>query len=110
MSCCPKSNTDNSNNAESKEYKTISYERVSDDLNSVVNGIKLSIDIKSEIWNSFHKKPKEDNIKGINTMVDVLSKVPPEMMRQAQEEDLETSKVMCYVKSGKSHLWLKLGK
>ena len=31
-------------------------------------------------------------------MVDVLSKVSPEMMRQAEEEDLEISKVMCYVK------------
>ena len=30
-------------------------------------------------------------------MVDVLSKVSPEMMRQAQEEDLEISKVRCYV-------------
>ena len=30
-------------------------------------------------------------------MVDVLSKVSPEMMRQVQEEDLEISKVRCYV-------------
>ena len=30
-------------------------------------------------------------------MVDVLSKVSPEMMRQAQEEDLEISKVRCCV-------------
>ena len=30
-------------------------------------------------------------------MVDVLSKVSPEMMRQAQEEDLEIGKVRRYV-------------
>ena len=30
-------------------------------------------------------------------MVDVLNKVSPEMMRQAQEDDLEISKVRCYV-------------
>ena len=30
-------------------------------------------------------------------MVDVLSKVSPEMMRQAQEEDFEISNVRCYV-------------
>ena len=34
-------------------------------------------------------------------MVDDLSKLPPEMMRQAQEEDMAISKTMCYVKSGK---------
>ena len=34
-------------------------------------------------------------------MVDVLSKVPSERMRQAQEEDLEISKVMHYVKLGR---------
>ena len=30
-------------------------------------------------------------------MMDVLSKVSPEMMRQAQEEDLEIGMVWCYV-------------
>ena len=44
---------------------------------------------------------KGDNIQGISAMVDVLSKVSPEMMRQAQEGDLETSKVMHYVKLGR---------
>ena len=42
-----------------------------------------------------------DNIQGIGIMVDVLSKVSPEIMKQAREEDLEISKVMCYVKLGK---------
>ena len=40
-------------------------------------------------------------IQGISTMVDILSKVSTEMMRQVQEEDLEISKVMCYVKLGR---------
>ena len=42
-------------------------------------------------------------------MVDVLSKVSPEMMRQAQEEDLEIGKVRHYVMLAKNHLWPKLG-
>ena len=40
-------------------------------------------------------------------MVDVLSKVSPEMMSHDPEEDMEISKTMHYVKSEKSHLWPK---
>ena len=43
----PKSNADSSGNAESEKYEMISYEIGSDDLTSVVSGIKLPIDIKS---------------------------------------------------------------
>ena len=32
-------------------------------------------------------------------MVDVLSRVTPSMMKEAQEEDVYTSKMICYVKS-----------
>ena len=34
-------------------------------------------------------------------MLDVLSKVTPDMMKEAQEEDIDISKIMCYVTSGK---------
>ena len=34
-------------------------------------------------------------------MVDVLNKVTPGMMKEAQEEDVDISKTICYVKSGK---------
>ena len=33
-------------------------------------------------------------------LVDVLSRVTPSMMKEAQEEDVDISKTMCYVKSG----------
>ena len=101
LSCHLKSSTDISSDRESEEeYKTILYEIVSNNLMDVVKGIKIPIDVKNEIQRSIHEKPGGDNnnIQGINAMVDVLSKVSPEMMRQAQEEDLEISKVMCYVK------------
>ena len=101
LSCCPKSSIDISNDRESKEeYETILYEIVSDDLSDVIDGIKIPIELKNEIQRSIHEKPEldNDNIQGIGMMVDVLSKVSPEMRRQAQEENLEISKVMCYVK------------
>ena len=34
-------------------------------------------------------------------MVDILSRVTPSMMKEAQEEDVDISKTICYVKSGK---------
>ena len=82
-----------------EEYETISYEVISDDLTELIDGIKIPIELKKEIQRSIHEEPKResDNIQGTSTMVDVLSKVSPEMMRQAQEEDLEIGKVRCYV-------------
>ena len=82
-----------------EEYETISYEVISDDLTEVIDGIKIPIELKNEIQKSIHEEPKRgsDNIQGTSAMVDVLSKVSPEMMRQAQAEDLEISKVRCYV-------------
>ena len=58
----------------------------------------MSIELRNEIQRSIHEKPEgeSDNILGTSTMVDVLSKVSLEMMRQA-EEDLKISKVRCYV-------------
>ena len=67
----------------------------------VVKGIKIPITVKNEIQRSIHEKPEGDNIQGISAMMDVLSKVSPKLMRQAQKEDLEISKVMCYVMLGR---------
>ena len=99
LSCHPKSSVDiSSDRGSEEEYKTILY-KVSDDLSDVIDGIKIPIELKNEIQRSIHKKPERDsdNIQGNNAMVDVLSKVLPDMMRQAQEEDLEIIKVRCYV-------------
>ena len=78
-----------------EEYETILYEVISDDLGEVIDGIKIPIELKNEIQRSIHENPEGggDNIQGTSTVVDVLSKVSPEMMRQAQEEDLKISKV-----------------
>ena len=100
LSCCPKSSVDMSSDGGSEEeYETITYEVISDDLTELIHGIKMPIELKNEIQKNIHEEPKResDNIQGTSTMVNVLSKVSPEMMRQAQEEYLEISKVRCYV-------------
>ena len=59
----------------------------------------MPIELKNEIQKCIHEEPKREskNIQGTRAMVDVLSRVSPEMIRQAQEEGLEISKVRCYV-------------
>ena len=81
-----------------EEYETISYEVISDDLSEIIDGIKIAIEV-NEIQRNIHEKPEgeSDDIQGTSTMVDVLSKMSPEMMRQAQEEALRISKVRCCV-------------
>ena len=43
-------------------------------------------------------------------MVDVLSKVTPGMMKDAQEEDVDISKTIHYVKSGKKPMLAEIKK
>ena len=96
LSCHPNSSVDmSSDRGSEEEYETISYEVISNDLTEVIDGIKIPIDLKNEIQKSIHEEPKGEsvNIQGTSAKVDVS----PEMMRQAQEEDLEISKVRCYV-------------
>ena len=95
MSHHPKSSADMSSDWGNKnEYETISYEVISDDLTGVIDEFKIPIELKNEIQKSIHEEPKgeNDNIQGTSTMVDVLSKVSPEMMRQAQEKTLKLAK------------------
>ena len=80
----PKLSVDMSSYRGSEEdYETISYEVISDDLTELIDGIKMPIEPKNEIQKSIHEEPKRksDNIQGTSTMVDVLSKVSPEMVR-----------------------------
>ena len=43
-------------------------------------------------------------------MLDVLSKVTPGMMKEAQEEDVDISKTICYVKSGRKPMLAQIRK
>ena len=53
------------------------------------------------------------DIKKINVhskRVDVLSRVTPSMMKEALEEDVDISKTICYVKSGRKLMFAQIKK
>ena len=54
--------------------------------------------------------PDSGKINAHSKMVDVLSKVKPRMMKEAQEEDVDISKTMHYVKSGRKLMLAQIRK
>ena len=71
--------------------------QVSDDLTSVISGIKLPIDIKQVIQqDGITYMLRQNKIKINIKIVDILSKVAPGMMMQAKGEDVDISKTMHY--------------
>ena len=47
------------------------------------------------------QSPDSEMINVHSKMVDVLRRVTPSMMKEAQEEDVNISRTICYVKSGR---------
>ena len=65
-------------------------------------GRKLPLEIKREVQAEITKQvPDSRKISAHSEMVDILSKVTPGMMKEAQEEVIDISKTIHYVKSGK---------
>ena len=60
--------------------------------------MELKRAVQTEI---IQQTPDREKINVYSKMVDVLSRVTPSMMKEAQEEDVDISKTMCYVKSGR---------
>ena len=86
---------------ESDGYETISYAVMCDDLSEVIEGEKLPLDLKRAVQVEIDQQaPDSRKINVHSGMVDVLSRVTPSMMKEAQEEDIDISKTMRYVKSG----------
>ena len=54
--------------------------------------------------------PDSGKINVHSKMVDILSKVPPGMLKEAQEEDIGISKTICYVKSGRKPMLAQIRK
>ena len=87
---------------ESDGYETISYAVMCDDLSEVIKGEKLPLDLKRAVQAEIGQQaPDSRKINVHSGIVDVLSRVTPSMMKEAQEEDIDISKTICYVKSGK---------
>ena len=98
-------------NTESDRYETISYAVMCDDLSEVIKGEKLPLDLKRAVQTEINQQaPDSRKINVHSGMVDVLSRVTPSMMKEAQEEDIDISKTICYVKSGKKPTLPQIGK
>ena len=96
---------------ESDGYKTISYVMMCDDLSEVIKGEKLPLDLKRAVQAEISQQvPDSRKINVHSGMVDVLSRVTPSMMKEAQEEDVDISKTICYVKSGKKLMLAQIRK
>ena len=99
----PMTNSEILSNTESDEHETISYAVMCDDLSEVIKGEKLPLDLKRAV-------PDSRKINVHSGMVDVLSRVTPSMMKEAQEEDIDISKAIPYVKSGKKLMLAQIRK
>ena len=87
---------------ESDGYETVSYTVMCDDLSEIIKGEKLPLDLKRAVQAEISQQaPDSRKINAHSGMVDVLSRVTPSMMKEAQEEDVDISKIIRYVKSGK---------
>ena len=105
--------TDNGilSDTESDGYKTISYDVMCDDLSEVIKGEKLPLDLKRAVQiETSQQAPDSGKINVHSEMVDILSRVTPSMMKEAQEEDVDISKTICYVKSGKKPMLAQIRK
>ena len=95
----PKSDIYIFSNAQSKEYETILYAIVNDDLTNVINWVKLPIHVKTAIQEeSIPDVSKQSKIVKNSEIIDILSKAVPDMMKQALED---------YVNVSKSHVKLR---
>ena len=110
-SCHPATDIEILSNTESDGYETISYTVMCDDLSEVIKGEKLPLDLKRAVQAEISQQvPDSRKINVHSGMVDVLSRVTPSMMKEAQEEDIDISKTIHYVKSGKKPMLAQIRK
>ena len=82
-------------------YETISYTVVCNDLCEVIKGEKFFLDVKRAVQADIMKQASDSKkVSAHSKMVDIPSRVTPSMMMSAQEEDIDMSKMIHYVKSG----------
>ena len=92
-------------------YKTILYAVICNDLSEIIKGEKLPLELKRAVQTEIIQQvPESGKIKVYSKMVDVLSKVTPGMMKEAQEEDVDISKTIHDVKSGKKPMLAQIRK
>ena len=82
----PKTNNDTFSDSDGEEYETILYAVFCDNLCEVIEGEKLPLDIKRSLQAEMTKHLLDsEKISEHSEMVDILSKVTPGMIKEAQE-------------------------
>ena len=105
--------TDNEilSDSESDGYKTVSYAVMCNDLSEIIKGEKLPLELKRAVQTEIiYQAPYSGKINVHSEMVDVLSKVTPGIMKEAQEEDVDITNMICYAKSGKKRMLAQIRK
>ena len=100
----PKTENDNSRDSGSEEYESILYAVVCDDLCEIIMDEKLPLDIIRALEMEMTKQEQlldSEKIGVHSEMEDILSKITPGMMKEAYVEDVDISKTISEVKSGK---------
>ena len=111
LSCHPKTRDENFSDSESDRYETISYTIICDDLSKVIKGEKLPLELKRAVQAEITQQPPDsEKISAHSKMVDVLSRVIPSKMKKPQEEDVDISKTICYVKSDRKPMLAQIRK
>ena len=111
LSHCPMTDNEILSNSENDGYKTIIYAVMCYDLSEIIKGEKIPLELKRAVQADIIQQASDSGeIKVHSKMVDVLSKVTPGMTKEAQEEDVDISKTMCYVKSGRKLMLAQIRK
>ena len=98
----PRTDSEILSDSESDGYETISYAMMCNDLSEIIKGEKFPLELKRAVQTEIiQQAPYSGKINAHSKMVDILSRVTPGMMKEAQEEDVDISKAICHVKSGK---------
>ena len=87
------------NDSEYEEYETISYAMVCEELEETIDGEKLPMEYKVAIQNK-EKKPAQQELELHSSVIEVLSKVSPSEMKEAQQADSTIDEVVQWVKAG----------
>ena len=105
LTCHPKTEDKTFSNSESDGYETILYVVIYDDLSKVIKGEILTLELKRVVHVEINQQaPDGEKIDAHSEMVDVLSRITPSMIKETQEEDVDISKTICYVKSSRKPL------
>ena len=99
LSCCPYVPEEMDNDTESEQYATISDAVDCEKLEGIIDGWKIPRECKVAIENN-ENKPAQQELELHSSVIEVLSKVSPSEMIEAQQAQSTIGQVVQLVKVG----------